>query len=61
MKLVDCIVVGVKENDETSCSVDTMNKAFVEYGLSRPKDTQPIQEMSAAINTHRGNNKHKLS
>lgn len=51
MKLVDCIVAGVKENDETSCSVDTMNKAFVEYGLSRPKDTQLVQEMSAAANT----------
>lgn len=27
-----------------------MSEAFITYGLSRPKDMQPIQEMSAAKN-----------
>jgi len=51
VKLVDCVVSKMKENEETLCAVDTMSGAFVQYGVSRPKETQLIQEMSAARST----------
>eukprot|EP00593_Proboscia_inermis_P009880 CAMPEP_0171320980 /NCGR_PEP_ID=MMETSP0816-20121228/108493_1 /TAXON_ID=420281 /ORGANISM="Proboscia inermis, Strain CCAP1064/1" /LENGTH=142 /DNA_ID=CAMNT_0011818435 /DNA_START=1 /DNA_END=426 /DNA_ORIENTATION=+ len=47
VKLVDALVSAMSEKDESSCSVDTMNKAFIQYGLSRPKDAQLIQMKSA--------------
>jgi len=50
VKLVDAVALMMKEKGETTCTVDTMNAAFVKYGTSRPKDVQPIQEMSAARN-----------
>ena len=50
VKLVDSIVAKLKEKEETFCDVDTMSEAFIQYGLSRPNDTRPIQEMSAARN-----------
>ena len=50
VKLVDAVTSIMQEQGETSCTIDTMSKAFNEYGLSRPKDLQRIQEMSAARN-----------
>jgi len=47
VKLVDALVSAMSEKDESSCSVETMNKAFIQYGLSRPKDAQLIQMKSA--------------
>ncbi|KAL7537685.1 hypothetical protein ACHAXR_007997 [Thalassiosira sp. AJA248-18] len=50
VKLVDAVCSIMKEKGETSCSVDSLNAGFIKYGMSRPKDVQPIQEMSAARN-----------
>lgn len=49
-KLADAVGLIMKEKGETACTVDTLNAAFLKYGTSRPKDVQPIQEMSAARN-----------
>lgn len=48
VKLADAIIWAMKENGETSCTIDTMGKGFARYGVSRPKEAQPIQDMSAA-------------
>ena len=50
VKLVDAVSFIMKEKGETRCSVDSLNAGFIKYGKSRPKDVQPIQEMSAARN-----------
>mmetsp|Transcript_11776 Transcript_11776/g.22327 ORF Transcript_11776/g.22327 Transcript_11776/m.22327 type:complete len:469 (+) Transcript_11776:151-1557(+) len=50
VKLVDAVGCVMKEKGEMECTVDTMNAGFLKYGVSRPKDVQPIQEMSAARN-----------
>jgi len=50
VKLADAVTLIMKEKGETSCSVNTLSEAFLKYGLSRPKEVQPIQEMSAAKN-----------
>jgi hypothetical protein len=48
VKLADAISSAMKENVETSCTIDTMGKGLARYGVSRPKEAQPIQDMSAA-------------
>jgi len=50
VKLVDAVTSMMEEKEETSCTVNTMSEALIKYGLSRPKDMQSIQEMSAARN-----------
>ena len=50
VKLVDAVSCIMKEKGETTCSVDSLNLGFIKYGMSRPKDVQPIQEMSASRN-----------
>jgi len=50
VKLADAVTSALKEKGETTCTVDTLNDAFLKYGLSRPKEVQPIQEMSASQN-----------
>lgn len=50
VKLVDAVISIMKEKRETDCTVNTMNEAFMDYGVSRPKEVQPVQEMSAARN-----------
>eukprot|EP00592_Proboscia_alata_P024556 CAMPEP_0194449044 /NCGR_PEP_ID=MMETSP0176-20130528/129913_1 /TAXON_ID=216777 /ORGANISM="Proboscia alata, Strain PI-D3" /LENGTH=439 /DNA_ID=CAMNT_0039276099 /DNA_START=82 /DNA_END=1400 /DNA_ORIENTATION=- len=50
VKLVDAVISIMKEKGETDCTVNTMNEAFMDYGVSRPKEVQPVQEMSAARN-----------
>ena len=50
VKLVDAVALTMKEKGETICTVNTLNEAFLKFGLSRPKEVQPIQEMSAARN-----------
>lgn len=50
VKLVDAIASKMEEKEEAICTIETMSEAFVQYGLSRPKEVQPIQEMSAARN-----------
>jgi len=50
VKLADAVSLAMKENGETSCTVNTLNEAFLKYGLSRPKEVQPVQEMSAERN-----------
>eukprot|EP00551_Chaetoceros_affinis_P005963 CAMPEP_0203664128 /NCGR_PEP_ID=MMETSP0090-20130426/1595_1 /ASSEMBLY_ACC=CAM_ASM_001088 /TAXON_ID=426623 /ORGANISM="Chaetoceros affinis, Strain CCMP159" /LENGTH=480 /DNA_ID=CAMNT_0050527257 /DNA_START=88 /DNA_END=1530 /DNA_ORIENTATION=+ len=50
VKLVDAVISVMKEKEESICTVDIMSQAFIKYGLSRPKEVQPIQEMSAARN-----------
>jgi len=49
-KLVETVISLMKEREETECTVDTFSQALVQYGLSRPPEVQPIQEMSAARN-----------
>jgi len=48
--LVDSISSIMEEKGETDCSTEIMSEAFLKYGSSRPKATQPIQEASAARN-----------
>lgn len=50
VKLADAITSVMKEKEETVCTVDTMSEALIQYGVSRPLEVQPIQEMSAARN-----------
>ena len=50
VKLVDVLASIMEEKKESSCTINTVSEAFVKYGASRPKDLQPIQEMSAARN-----------
>mmetsp|Transcript_20381 Transcript_20381/g.30252 ORF Transcript_20381/g.30252 Transcript_20381/m.30252 type:complete len:442 (+) Transcript_20381:79-1404(+) len=50
VKLAGAVGSIMKEKGETTCTVDTLNAGFIQYGISRPKDVQPIQEMSAARN-----------
>ena len=50
VKLVECVSAIMKEKGETQCSVSTLSEAFIQYGLERPADTMPVQEMSAARN-----------
>jgi len=50
VKLVDAVILAMEEKGETDCTVDTMNEAFLKYGTSRPREVQPVQEMSAARN-----------
>ena len=54
VKLVDSVFSTMKRKGESICTLDTMSEAFIEYGSSRPKEVQPIQEMSAARNMKRG-------
>ena len=49
-KLADAVTLSMKESGETTCTINTLNAAFLKFGLSRPKEVQPIQEMSAARN-----------
>lgn len=51
VKLVDAVISTMEEKEESICTVHTMSQAFIKYGLSRPKEVQPIQEMSAARNS----------
>ena len=48
VKLADSILLKMKEREIERCTSEVLSAAFCEYGLSRPKDTQPIQEKSAA-------------
>jgi 2-polyprenyl-6-methoxyphenol hydroxylase-like FAD-dependent oxidoreductase len=48
VKLVDCVSAVMKENGEETCSVESMSEGLKRYGVMRPKEVQPIQEMSAA-------------
>jgi len=50
VKLADAVILTMKEKGETTCTVNTLNEAFLKFGLSRPKEVQPIQEMSATRN-----------
>uniref|UniRef100_A0A7S2S6L4 FAD-binding domain-containing protein n=1 Tax=Eucampia antarctica TaxID=49252 RepID=A0A7S2S6L4_9STRA len=50
VKLADAVISAMKEKQESVCSIDTLSEALVQYGLSRPLEVQPIQEMSAARN-----------
>lgn len=59
VKLVDCISSIMEQKGETAtatatstggCSIETMSEAFMQYGSSRPKEIQPIQEASASRN-----------
>lgn len=50
VKLVDCITAAMAEEGESTCSIDTLSKGFVQYGSSRPEQVIPIQEASAARN-----------
>jgi len=51
VKLVDGIVAAMRERELERCDVSTLNAAFIEYGLSRPQDTQSIQERSAVTSS----------
>ena len=51
VKLVDCVSAVMKEKGEETCSVESMSEGLKRYGVMRPKEVQPIQEMSAARNT----------
>jgi len=50
VKLADAVTSAMKEKGETTCTINTLNAAFVKYGISRPKEVQPVQEKSAAMN-----------
>ena len=47
-KLADSILLIMKEKEIERCTSEVLSAAFCDYGLSRPKDTIPIQEKSAA-------------
>ena len=51
VKLIDAVILAMEKKEETVCTANTMSEAFLQYGLSRPKEVQPIQEMSAARST----------
>ena len=40
--------VALVDSPSSTPTVDDMTATFIEYGSSRPKDTQPIQQRSAA-------------
>jgi len=52
MKLVNAISTTMKEKKEQVCSITALNEAFIQYGISRPKEVQPVQELSAARNNN---------
>jgi 2-polyprenyl-6-methoxyphenol hydroxylase-like FAD-dependent oxidoreductase len=48
VKLIDCIHLEMKEKETDRCTTEVLSAAFCNFGLSRPKVVQPIQEKSAA-------------
>jgi len=48
VKLMDSILLEMKEKETDSCTTEVLSAAFSSYGLSRPKDCQLIQEKCAA-------------
>lgn len=54
LKLADTVSSVMKEQQETTCSLDTLTCAFLRFGLSRPREVQPVQERSAAGNQETG-------
>lgn len=48
VKLVDRVSSIMEQKGESSCSADTLNEGFAQYGLDRPKECFPIQEASAS-------------
>ena len=51
VKLVDFISSVMKQKRESSCSIDTLNEGFIQYGLERPKEVIPTVQASAARST----------
>jgi 2-polyprenyl-6-methoxyphenol hydroxylase-like FAD-dependent oxidoreductase len=47
-KLIDSVVAEMKRLKTSQCTSEILSKAFINYGTSRPKDTIPIQQKSAA-------------
>lgn len=47
-KLIDSVVAEMQTLKTSQCTSEILSKAFINYGKSRPKDTIPIQQKSAA-------------
>ncbi|UPR04488.1 FAD/NAD(P)-binding domain-containing protein [Chloropicon primus] len=49
-RLAEAVVAEMKAEASETCSASAMSKAFVSYGLARPGEVVPVQEMSATRN-----------
>jgi 2-polyprenyl-6-methoxyphenol hydroxylase-like FAD-dependent oxidoreductase len=61
-RLVDSVHAVMERKGEQICNVESLNEGFAVYGLTRPKEVMPIQELSAGKNyLIKGDNETKVA